>query len=809
MSEARSLKPEDLYSRCDTGKFSFKTTDELDDVEDVVGQERATEAIRFGIGIRRGGYNLYVLGERGTGRRALIGRRLRDKATDEATPPDAVYLNNFIDGRKPAALTLPAGKGVKLQDDMKRLVEDLEAALPATFESEDYRARRKELEDKLQEEQGQPLEELKNKAQKEGLALVRTAQGMAFAPVREDGEIMPREEFNELPEKERDKVQERISELESDLEKILYQVPHWQRQSQRKIRELDREFTRITVDNLMEDLRKAWEDHGKVLDYFDAVRADVIDNVKDFVENEDSKKQHMPPGLMQQEERPLDRYRVNVLVDNSKAEGAPIVFEDHPRYQNLFGSIEHTSRMGTLFTDFTLIKGGALHRANGGYLVVEARHLLTQPLAWEGLKRALFSESLKVEPPGRELLMISTVSLEPEAIDLDVKVVLLGSRRIYQLLNRLDPEFGQLFKVAADFEDTMPRDEDSQELYARTIATIARKKGLMPLDRGATARVIEQGAREAEDAERLSIHTESITDLLREADFWAQERHQDVIQREDVQKSVDARKYRAGRVPEKIREEIRRGTLLIDTEGQRVGQINSLATSDAGQMSFGHPCRVTARVRLGKGEVKDIQREAKLAGRIYSKAVMTLSGYLGAHYAPDFPLMLGASLVFEQTYGGIEGDSATAAELFALLSALADVPLQQSLAVTGSANQYGEVQAIGGVNEKIEGFFATCREKKLTGEQGVLIPASNVKHLMLREEVIEAVRDGKFGIYPFSTIDEGLAIMTGQTSGERDEKNRFPEGTVNYRVQQRLMEMARQTRQWSKGEDGGSQSQAE
>ncbi|MDT8410490.1 MAG: AAA family ATPase, partial [Wenzhouxiangellaceae bacterium] len=441
-----------------------------------------------------------------------------------------------------------------------------------------------------------------------------------------------------------------------------------------------------------------------------------------------------------------------------------------------------------------------LHRANGGYLVVEVRKLLTQPFAWESLKRTLFSSELRVESLGQELSLISTVSLEPEPLDLNIKVILVGSRFLYYLLNAYDPEFGQLFKVAADFEDDMPRDEENQGLYARMIASQGRRANLMPLDREATARVIEHGARVAQDAERLSVHLQGITDLLRESDFWAGERKAKVIGREDVQKAIDARRYRAGRVPEKIQEAIRRGTLLIETDGERVGQINGLSVSSAGQVNFGHASRITARVRLGDGEVKDIQREVKLAGPIFSKAVLTLTGYLGAHYAPDFPLMLGASLVFEQTYGGVEGDSATAAELFALLSALARVPLKQSLAVTGSANQYGDAQAIGGVNEKIEGFFDTCKQNGLTGRQGVLVPASNVKNLMLREDVVDAVRDGQFNIYPFRTIDEGLGLVTGMEPGEQNDEGRFAKGTINHRVQQRLMELAEQARRWKRSD---------
>lgn len=796
MPELKPLEPDALYRRCDPSGFNFETTDELEDLSRVLGQKRAMEAVRFGIGMPRDGYGLYALGTPGSGRRALIDRFLHERAAGESCPPDWLYVNNFRDSRKPVALALPPGRGVQLRDGMKQLIEDLQAALPAAFESEEYRARRKELEQALEEEQGKPFEKLDQKARKQGLLLIRTNRGMAFAPKKDDDEVMPADEFNELPEDQREAFRKRIEKLEEDLEKIIHQVPRWQREGKRKIRALDRDVSRVAVENIIEDMQRSWSDQPAVLEYLDAVVEDVIDNFDDFLDEDGQGQQNAMLVAGQQKQKSFRRYRVNVLVENGDTDGAPVVFVNHPSHQNLFGRIEHKSQMGNLFTDFTLIKGGALHRANGGYLVVEARKLLTQPFAWEGLKRTLFSGELKVESLGQELSLIDTVSLEPEALELDIKVILVGSRLLYYLLNRHEPEFGQLFKVAADFEDDMPRTEDSQNLYARMIATQSRRAELLPLDREATARVIEQAARAAEDAERLSVQLQGVTDLLRESDFWAREHKRRVIARADVEKAIEARRYRAGRVPERIQEAIRRGTLLIETDGARVGQINGLSVSSAGQVNFGHASRITARVRLGDGEVKDIQREVKLAGPIFSKAVMTLTGYLGAHYAPDFPLMVGASLVFEQTYGGIEGDSATAAELFALLSALAGVPLIQALAVTGSANQYGDVQAIGGVNEKIEGFFDTCRQREFTGSQGVLVPSANVKHLMLREDVVEAVREGRFNIYPFSTIDEGLGRVTGRDAGEKDARGRFPEGTVNDLVQRRLLEFAEQARRW-------------
>lgn len=796
MNQAIRLKPEQLYRRCNTDAFTFDTTEELTDIVGAPGQQRAIEAIRFGIGVRSDGYNLYALGELGIGRRSLIEHYLKEAARQEPTPPDWVYVNNFRDHHKPKALELPTGQGKALKEDLQQLLEDLQTALPVAFESEEYRSDRKELEEELHNEQGRPFEQLSDKAKQLKLGLIRTARGMAFAPINDEGDVMPAENFNQLPEQERARIHKDIEKLEGELEKIFHQVPRWQREGQRKIRELDRSVSRRTVEALLEDLRLHWQEHAGVQAYLDAVRDDVIDHLTDFLGDSEEKPTQTLFGTPHSPS--LRRYNVNALVDNSTTDGAPIVIEDHPSVQNLFGRIEHLSQMGNLFTDFTLIKGGALHRANGGYLVLEVHKLLMQPFAWETLKRTLKAKALKVESIGQELSLISTVTLQPEAINLSVKVILVGSRLHHYLLSQFDPEFNQLFKVMVDFEDHLPWSEAHQLSYAQMIATLCRHNALLPLDRSAVARAIEQGARETNEVERLSLHRQSLTDLLRESDFWARDKGKKVITAAEVQATLNARRQRSGRIPERLQEAIQRGTLLITTDGEAIGQINGLSVSDSGHSRFGHASRITARVRLGGGEIKDIQREVKMAGPIFSKAVLTLTGYLGAHYAEDFPLMLGASLVFEQTYSGIEGDSATAAELLALISALSRVPLRQGLAVTGSANQYGEIQAIGGVNEKIEGFYDSCEPRGLTGQQGVLIPAANVRNLMLREDVVTAVQQQRFHIYSFAHIDEGLALLTGMPAGERRADGRFTPDSVNDRVQQRLLSFAEQAKRWGK-----------
>src|SRR5690606_19650713 len=549
-------------------------------------------------------------------------------------------------------------------------------------------------------------------------------------------------------------------------------------------------------------------DVDEVLRYLDAVRADMVDSGDDFVRAVTG--EGAPPGLpfampvMQPGgwgEALLSRYRVNLLVDRSDGAGAPIVYEDHPTHQNLVGRIEHRPHFGALVTDFTLITAGALHRATGGHLILDVRRLLSQPFAWEELKRTLRAGEIRIESLGQSLSLISTVSLEPEPIPLDVKVVLLGEPWIYYLLSMLDPEFSELFKVQADFDDRMVRDERTTPEYARLIATLAREARLRPFDRGAVARVMDRAARLAEDAERLSTHLSDIADLLREADYWAGEQGRAVVTADDVQQAIDAAIRRADRLRERALEAIGRGIVLIDTKGAVAGQINGLAVSMFG--GFGRPSRLTARVSLGRGEVVDIEREVALGGPIHSKGVLILQGFLADRYAQERPLSLKASLVFEQSYGGVDGDSASSAELYALLSALADVPIKQGLAVTGSVNQRGQVQAIGGVNEKIEGHFDVCRARGLTGEEGVLIPASNVKHLMLRHDVVEAAREGKFKIYAIETIDQGIEILTGMPAGERDAEGRYPEDSINGRVERRLAgfaEAARRFAQLGRGE---------
>ena len=795
MDHPNRLSPEQLYRVCDASQIGFDTTADFHETPGIVGQARAVEAIRFGVGIRHEGYNLYALGPSGTGKRSVTEDYIRRQAATEAVPSDWCYVNNFAMPHRPRALALPAGRGRVLQRDMAQLVEELGGVVPAVFESDEYHAREQEIEEAYKERQEKAFQELQKEAEAADVAMLRTPAGLAFAPLRK-GEIIKPEAFAKLSKKEQERIEQVIAALQERLEGIIQQIPRWRREMQQEIKKLNRDVVMSAVGQLISEIKKTYADLPAVLEYLDMVQQDVIDHADQFRVQEEA----VPaiPGMagreLMQKASTLQRYQVNVMVDHTRAEGAPVVYADHPTFTNLVGRIEHQAELGALVTNFTLIKPGALHRANGGYLILDAREMLMQPYAWEGIKRALKSKEIRMESLGQALSLISTVSLEPDPIPLDVKVVMLGERFLYYLLCEYDPDFAELFKVAVDFDERMPRGGEHDRHYAELIALLARRESIRPLDRQAVARVIEHGARMIEDAERLSTRFGKVVDLLREADHWAGEAGRELIRAEDVERAIEARRYRHGRLAERYREEIERGILLIASEGARVGQVNGLSVIQLGEQAFGHPSRITARVRLGKGEVVDIEREVELGGPIHSKGVLILSGFLSGRYVPDRPLSLSASLVFEQTYGGVEGDSASSAELYALLSALAEAPLKQSLAVTGSVNQHGEVQAIGGVNEKIEGFFEVCQARGLNGEHGVIIPAVNARHLMLRKPVVEAVAAGRFHIYAVDTIDQGMELLTGLPAGERDEAGQYPEGSINQKVEARLIALAEQAR---------------
>ena len=789
MDTNKPLPVSALYTACDPNQFDFETTAELDDLTEIIGQSRASKAVQFGIGIQREGYNLYVMGPPGMGKHTMVRQFLEEKSAEQPPPPDWCYVNNFEHPHKPSSLRLPAGRGAQLCEDMEQLIEELSVTLPAAFESEEYRNHVQQLEEGLEQRQEKAFNQLTEESASKDIKLFRTPSGFAFAPMR-NGEVISPGEYDKLRDKDRKAIENTVSELQEKLHSLLQSIPQWRKEMREQLKKLNREVTMSAVGNTIEHLRQQYEELPDVLHYLDSVEQDIVDNAKDFLKSEESAVDISGLSTAPSEPSALHRYKVNVLIDNKETEGAPVVYLDNPTYANLVGRTEHHAQFGTLVTDFTLIKPGALHQASGGYLMLEVRKLLQQPYTWEGLKRALFANEITIESLEKMLGLLSTASLEPEPIPLNVKVVLLGDRLLYYLLYEYDPEFAELFKVQADFEQRIDRSEENNQLYARLVATVGRKELLRPLDRGAVSRVIEYSARQAEDTEKVSTHMRTISDLLREADYWASQNDHQVLCDNDIQMAIDQQLYRASRTQETLQEETIRGTIIIETEGAQVGQVNGLSVISMGEHAFGQPSRITATVHIGEGEIVDIEREVELGGALHSKGVLILSSFLAARYAREHPLSLSASLVFEQSYGMIEGDSASMAELCALLSALAEVPVKQSIAITGSVDQNGKMQAIGGVNEKIEGFFDICKRRGLTGNEGVIIPQSNTKHLMLKHEVRDAAAAGQFHIYAINNVDQALELLTGNQMGEVDQQGNYPEGCLNEKIQRRLKQMA-------------------
>lgn len=792
--EAAPLGADTLRYRCDPAQFAFATSAELPPLDSFLGQERAVEAVHFGIGMRQTGYNMFALGPSGTGKQSVLHRFIAERAASAATPPDLCYVHNFDEAHRPKALILPTGRGAPFRHDMENLISLLKVALITTFAGDDYRARRHALDEQFEARQKQVFDAVQTEAKTKDITLVRTPEGLALVPLR-SGDLMPPEDFKKLAEDERQRIQSDIDALQEKLEAAMHKMPEWERARREQLRELNRAVAGAAIAPMIGDMHACYQGIDAATAWLQQVRADLLDNIENFLAGPGEREGEnagdggpADPRIEPMTRKPpsMRRYRVNLLVDNAATKGAPLVYEDNPNLQSLLGRIEYIPRFGTPVTDHSLLKPGALHRANGGYLLIDARKLLLAPFAWEELKRALKSRMLHIDSTSQVTSVVATISLEPEPAPLDVKIVLLGDRMLYYLLSEHDPDFRDLFKVAVGFADAMDRTPETLQLYARLIADIARQKALRPLNAGAVARVIEQAARIAADAGKLTAHIRSLVDLLCEADHWAGERDAGIIAAEDVETAIATRVRRADRVRELSYEQITRETLTIATDGAAVGQINGLSVLQLGDFAFGKPARITARTRMGLGDVVDIEREVALGGPLHTKGVLILSAFLAARYLPEKPLSLHASLVFEQSYGGVDGDSASSAELYALMSALADLPIGQNFAVTGSVDQMGNVQAIGGVNEKIEGFFDICSARGLTGRQGVLIPVANVKHLMLRRDVLAAAKARRFHVYPIATIDQGIALLTGHIAGARGRNGAFPATSVNGLIEKKL-----------------------
>ncbi len=780
-----------LSPRVDANKLGFADTSEIAPLEEPIGQARAVEALEFGLSMQSPGFNIYAAGPIGTGKWSIVRRMVAKKAKSGACPPDRCYVNNFQDASQPRCMSFPAGEARPFKVAMEILVKALRHDIRATFESSKYLDGRAKIIDEFDSKKKALFHEVNEAARERSFGFQEDPVGFSLVPMKE-GRAMKEEEVKRLTEAERQDIGEKRRHIEGRIREFQSQVHTLDHQAEHALRDMDRQVVQSLLSRRLDPLREAYDRSPDVLNYLNEVEEDIVTNYRDFVQKE---VQIPLLGISGGHQADLSRYDVNLIVEHKPDEGAPVVDESHPTYANLIGKIERRSHLGVVFTNFTEIKAGACVQASGGYLLLNAMDLLRQPFAWDSLKRVIKTREVKIEDPG-EFFGFSTTGLKPQPVPVELKVVLLGPPFLYHLLQAYEEDFSKMFKVKADFDVDLKRTEQEDQRYARFIAGICREENLPNFDAGAVGEVIHQGLRMADRFDRLSLRLSLLTDLIREAAFWARKENHDLVTASDVETAIAKKRFRANLPEEWIQEEIKEGTLIVDVEGEAVGQVNGLSVQLLGDSTFGRPCRITARTFVGTKGVIDIQREAALAGHVHSKGVLTLGGYLAGRFAGSHPFALSATLTFEQTYSEVEGDSAAAAEIAALVSSLADVPVRQSLAITGSVNQLGEIQPIGGVNEKVEGFFETCKKHGLTGNQGVIIPARNTKHLALRPEVVKAVEAGQFAVYGVNTVEEALELLTGVPTGERDTEGNYPEGTVYRKVSERLAEMALIVSDW-------------
>lgn len=807
VKESLHLAPEDLCWNCDPAQFAFSTTEELDPLDGTIGQDRALTAIEFGLGIQDQGFNIFVLGEAGTGRYSTIRKMLETKAAEEKVPDDWCYLHDFEDDNHPKSISLPCGKGKELHRDVEDLVRRLAEAIPKFFESKEFEQQKARLAEDYQEKNRQLFQHLEEEANRDGFTVQGGDGTLIIVPLNPEGKPLSKDDYEKLSADERKYIDGKAAVLKDRLNEVLQQARELEKTLRETTRQMAKDALLFAIGHLFEELEDKYREFNEVLKHFQNCKKDILYRIDEFRPAPPQFAQFAPQaGTTPKEESPLERYRVNLLVDNCCCQGAPVIFEANPTYFNLFGRIEHIIQMGNAITNFRMIKAGSLHRANGGYLVLDCRELFANPYTYEALKRCIRNREIKIEDMTEQFRMMAFVTLKPEPVPLNCKIILIGPARFYYLLFALDPDFRKFFKVKADFDLTMDNTEKNINKYARYVATRCRKENLLHFDRGGVARFVEYAARLVEDKNRLTSRFLVLSDLIREAVYYARQDSKNYADAGHVNQAIEAKNYRSNRVEERNLEFIEEGTVLIDTEGAEVGQINGLTVIDMGDYSFGKPARLTVRTYLGKGNVINLEREAKLSGPIHDKGVLILSGFFGSRYAQDKPLSLSASIAFEQSYGGIEGDSASSTELYALLSSLSGVPISQGIAVTGSVNQNGRIQPIGGVNQKIEGFFSLCQNRGLNGRQGVVIPIQNVKNLMLREEVVKAARNGEFHVWAVSTIDEGIEILTGVPAGEKRDDGTWPDGTINYLVDKKLKEYSELVHKQGGGNDNQGKS---
>ncbi len=804
------LTSNQLYRKCDTAKFDFNTTAELEERLSALGQDRAISAVELGIHIRSRGYNLFCLGPEGTGKTSLVKRILEKEAAKRKTPDDWAYVYNFDEPYKPHAINFPAGEATEFAKDIDDLMDEFSVTLPALIESEEYKAALGIIKQKYKAKKDSYVEILQKKAKGKRVSLLHMQMGLVVAPMK-DGEVLSPDAFDQLPDDEKKLIMDDLNTMQEEIETATQGLPRWEEKQKSEIDSLREKIVKAAVKEPIDELRQKYKPLPQANKFLKSVQDYILDNVDEFVPSDQERAtsvgdendplQVLLSKMKQPEEDKFAKFKVNVIVKNTANSGAPIITLDHPTQGNLVGKVERIQQYGALLTDFTLIKGGALHKANGGYLLIDARKLLEQPYAWDSLKRAIASKAIKIEAPSEET-SFTTISLDPEPIPLDFKVVLTGDFEIFDLLSSHDPDFRDFFKIEADFGTIMDRNSENEIEYAKLIGSLSKKKHLRSLNRQAVARVIEYASRQADDADKLTAHISSIGDLLRESDYWARKSNSKQIGKNHIEQAINAQEYRADRVKKYMLEEIDKGTILMDVKGERVGQINGLVVYDFSTYSFGKPARITAQVRIGKGDFVDIEREISLSGPIHTKGVLILKSLIANRFAKRTPLSLSASIVFEQSYGGVDGDSASSTEYYCLISAISELPIKQNIAVTGSINQFGEIQPIGGVNEKIEGFFDVCKHAGLTGTQGVIIPRTNVNNLMLRADILQAVDEGKFTIYAIDNVDDGIEILTGVKAGVADKNGKFKKGTVNYKVQENLRQYYKDYARFAKETSG-------
>jgi len=786
----KSLTAAQLRPRCTADSLPFNSTAELEDLPDILGQDRAFKAIEFGINVNHRGYNLYVMGSSGLGKHGLIRKYLTRVAAEKDAPSDWCYVHNFDQDYKPRALKLPAGQGRAFKKDMKNLIEDLGKAINAAFETSEYQEQIQIIEKSFQKKQTSLLDKHAEQARQQNINLSNTPSGFMLTPII-DGRNITEEEYEALSEEIKDEIEDKIVNFQDELEYLAPEMSRQRREHNIKIKKLNRKVALFASSNLIKDTKRKFKSLPEVVNYLKALQEDVLHHLEEFTETEEDTSEGESGQQASNKGESLQRYQVNLIVECGKQKGAPVVYLDNPTYQNLVGRIEYENRSSNPGNNFTLIKPGALLEANGGYLVLDAHKILSTPHAWDALKRSMYAKKAKIENLEQAVGGDNSVTLEPEPIPLKVKVILLGDRGTYYVLHEMDPDFPELFKVEADFEEEIFRDENTTIKYARLIASRVRKFELNDMDATAIARVIEFSSRLANDSERLSTRLRTIDDLLIESHYHAVQSKNELIDGINIQQAIDAQIERTCRIQGLIQSDIQRGTLVIRTEGEVVGEINGLSVFEIGKFGFGQPSRISASVHLGDGKIINIEREVDLSGSIHDKGVLILSALLASRYTRDTPLSFSASITFEQSYGLIDGDSASVAELCVLISALTDLPIQQGLAITGSLNQQGFVQAIGGVNEKIEGFFDICNQRGLTGKQGCIIPAVNVKNLSLRKDVVDAVEQGKFHIYPVEHYQQALELLLGIPAGEKLVNGSYDKNSINDRVVKRLCQFAK------------------